>query len=220
MKHICPECGSKKLVYAKKIDGIIFCSKCDTVLKKDGSKDFEKGVKEKLEEREAVFKMVKMMSNLKAKALILATWVHSGVKDKGGDDYINHPVRVSQNVRGSTEVCIAIMHDVLEDSEGHKKITREDLLELGFNIYIVEGVESVTRIVYEDGTKEDYFDFIRRCCKNDAGRSVKKSDIGDNMDEDRLHYLSEKFRNKLVTKYTKARHIISHYEVYGELLEN
>lgn len=162
--------------------------------------------------RNEIFALIQSMKCYRAKALVLATWVHEGVKDKGGDDYINHPLRVSYRVEGTEEKCIAIMHDVLEDSEGEKTITRDDLLGLGFGIRIVDGVEAVTRIIYDDGTKEDYFEFIRRCCVNDLGRAVKKADIADNTDPDRLSYLTDKFRNKLETKYGKARKLIESYE--------
>lgn len=144
-----------------------------------------------------------------SRALVLATWKHAGVFDKGGKPYIDHPIRVSQRCRGMTEKVVAILHDVIEDTD----VTYEDLEYLGFNFYIIEGVNAVTRREYDDGRpKEPYDDFIDRCCKNDIGRAVKREDIGDNTDPARLHYLSEKFQNKLVTKYAKALNTINQFE--------
>jgi len=144
-----------------------------------------------------------------SKALILATWKHAGVMDKGGHPYINHPIRVSLKCSGIMEKIVALLHDVIEDTD----ITFEDLQYLGFNQYIIDGVDAVTRRVYLDGTKETYDDFIDRCCTNDIGRAVKKADIADNTDPNRLHYLDIAFQNKLVTKYSKALHTIELFEL-------
>lgn len=211
--YVCPQCESTRTNMYRHPLTEIWCDDCGFVLSKEGEEGFvTPELTKQMNERAEVFKIVSSMERPRSKATFLATWVHEGVKDKGGDDYINHPLRVSVKVRGELEQCIAIMHDVVEDSEGYKKITLKDLTNFGFNMYIVDGVDAVTRRVYSDGTKEDYFDFIKRLCKNDAGRSVKKSDIDDNMNEERLHYLSDKFRLKLETKYTKAREIIREYE--------
>lgn len=217
--YVCPECESTNTNMYRHPLTEIWCADCGFVLSREGENGFvTEELTQHMNERAEMIRKLKGIKDDVERATVLATWVHEGITDKGGDDYINHPLRVSSNVRGDTEKCIAILHDVVEDSEGYKKITLNDLTELGFNIYIVSGVDAVTRRIYEDGSKEDYFDFIRRLCKNDAGRSVKKSDIDDNMNEARLEYLSVKFRNKLETKYTKAREIISHYEIYGNFI--
>ena len=211
--YVCPKCGSTKTNMYRHPLTKIWCSKCDFVLKDEGKTCFVTSkLTENMKERHNIIRVLGSMTRVKSKAIFLATWVHEGIIDKGGDDYINHPLRISVKCSYETTQCIAILHDVVEDSEGHKKVTLQDLRELGFSDAVVNGVDAVTRRIYEDGTKEPYFDFIERCCKNNAGRSVKKEDINDNMNEDRLHYLSDKFRNKLETKYTKAREIIAHYE--------
>ena len=144
-----------------------------------------------------------------SKALVLASWKHAGVFDKGGHPYIDHPIRVSQKCRSITEKVVAILHDVVEDTD----TTYDDLDYLGFNKYIIDGVDAVTRREYPDKPKETYEDFIDRCCKNDIGRAVKRADIADNTDPERLHYLDEKFQNKLVTKYAKALNTINQFEI-------
>jgi len=144
-----------------------------------------------------------------SKALILASWKHAGVMDKGGHPYINHPIRVSLKCHGVMEKIVAILHDVVEDTD----ITFKDLEFLGFSQYIIDGVDAVTRRVYDNDTKETYEDFIDRCCTNDIGRAVKRADIADNTDPSRLHYLDKKFQNKLVTKYAKALATINSFEI-------
>ena len=144
-----------------------------------------------------------------SRALVLATWKHANVFDKGGKPYIDHPIRVSQRCSGYHEKVVAILHDVVEDTD----IEYEDLRYLRFGEHIINGVDAVTRRVFPDRPKESYEDFIDRCCRNDIGRAVKKADIADNTDPSRLHYLDEKFQNKLVTKYAKALNTINQFEM-------
>lgn len=142
------------------------------------------------------------------RAILLATWKHANVYDKGGKPYIDHPIRVSQRCKSMSEKIVAILHDVVEDTD----VTYEELAYLGFEHYIVDGVRAVTRKEW-DGGKESYENFIDRCCRNDIGRAVKRADIADNTDPKRLHYLDEKFQNKLVTKYAKALNTINQFEL-------
>lgn len=55
-------------------------------------------------------------------ALAVATQAHRGQKRKGKDeDYICHPMRVAERVRGlggdEAMVCAALLHDVVEDTD-------------------------------------------------------------------------------------------------------
>ncbi len=155
------------------------------------------------------------------KAIIIATWAHrarngSDGCDKSGVPYIFHPMRVALRLPIIDDQCIAIMHDVLEDTE----ITKMDLAFMGFNIYIIDGVVGVTRIIYDDGTKEPYNDFVRRACKLPQSRRVKRADIEDNTDPVRLSELTKSFQNKLKTKYAIAIEIINTYEVCINDLKN
>ena len=151
------------------------------------------------------------------KALMIASFFHDGVFDKGGRPYIEHPISVAMELDFDDERAIAVLHDIVEDTN----VTLDDLLDMGknwgwdgieFPQYVVDGVDGLTRRIYEDGTKEPYMEFIARCCENDLSRKIKRKDIGHNMSSDRQYYLTDKFRAKLQKKYTEAIEFIDNYE--------
>lgn len=128
------------------------------------------------------------------KALHIARKAHEGQTDKAGKPYILHPIRVAQRCNTDTERIVALLHDVIEDSE----ITPNNLYSAGFSKTIVDAVLSVTRREYES-----YFKFIERCSLNPIGRIVKIHDLEDNMDITRLDSLTESDLKRL-NKYLKA----------------
>lgn len=50
-------------------------------------------------------------------ALRIATQAHKGQKDKGGNDYILHPIAVAEKVKHPYCKIVALLHDVIEDTE-------------------------------------------------------------------------------------------------------
>lgn len=80
------------------------------------------------------------------KAFKLAKKAHAGVRRKSGEPYILHPIAVAHIVckemgLGSTSICCALLHDVVEDTE----YTVEDLRAL-FGDKIASIVEGLTKI--------------------------------------------------------------------------
>ena len=65
---------------------------------------------------------------LTKKALKLAYAAHAGQVDKAGMPYIFHPYEVALQVQTEEEVCAALLHDVVEDTDW----TMEDLRAAGF----------------------------------------------------------------------------------------
>lgn len=135
-----------------------------------------------------------MNNNLLEKALVIATKAHEGQKDKAGSPYILHPIRVSNRCLTDEEIIVALLHDVIEDTN----VSASDLLASGFPRNIVEAVLSVTR---NEG--ESYEDFVIRSKQNPIGRQVKLHDLEDNMDITRFNQLTEKDLVRL-NKYLKA----------------
>ncbi|RAS40432.1 hypothetical protein BC673_15114 [Prevotella pallens] len=123
------------------------------------------------------------LNELREKATQIAIKVHKGQVDKGGHDYIYHPLRVEAKSNSFEEKIVALLHDTVEDGG----IAAEYLLMLGFPQNIVNTVLAVSR-----REEEDYFDFIQRCKENPIGRVVKICDLEDNMDITRLNELTEK----------------------------
>ena len=122
------------------------------------------------------------LNELREKATQIAIKVHKGQVDKGGHDYIYHPLRVEAKSNSFEEKIVALLHDTVEDGG----IAAEYLLMLGFPQNIVNTVLAVSR---REG--EDYFDFIQQCKENPIGRVVKICDLEDNMDITRLNELTE-----------------------------
>ena len=129
------------------------------------------------------------------RAIEIAQEAHKGVKDKGGHDYINHSIRVMHAMSNDQEKIVAILHDVVEDSDW----TFERLKEEGFEDSVIESLRCVTKYSEE----EDYQEFIRRAATNKIATKVKMADIEDNLDLSRLGTLTEKDLTR-IEKYKKA----------------
>ena len=129
------------------------------------------------------------------RAIEIAQEAHKGVKDKGGHDYIHHPIRVMHAMSNDQEKIVAILHDVVEDSDW----TFERLKEEGFEDSVIESLRCVTKYSEE----EDYQEFIKRAATNKIATKVKMADIEDNLDLSRLGTLTEKDLTR-IKKYKKA----------------
>jgi len=130
------------------------------------------------------------------KAIALAANIHEGQKDKGGFDYILHPLRVMNGLNTTDkELCaIAVLHDAIEDSD----LTEDDLREMKFPERVVVGVVALSK---REG--EDYETFIERCACNSDARLVKLQDLRDNSDITRLKGIKEKDLRRM-EKYHRA----------------
>lgn len=121
------------------------------------------------------------MSNIDT-ALEIAIQAHSGQKDKAGKPYILHPLRLMHQCDTDEEKIVALLHDVVEDSD----VTLEMLRESGFSSNIVKAIGFLTK-----NNGELYEIFIQRISANKLATKVKIKDIGDNLDVSRLESLSE-----------------------------
>lgn len=129
------------------------------------------------------------------KAIQIAVEAHAGTKDKGGKAYILHPISVMMRVETEEEKIVAILHDVVEDTDW----TFDALRKEGFSETVIEALETVTKYSEE----EDYDDFIQRSLKNDIGRKVKIADLRENLDVTRIGELNEKDIER-INKYKRA----------------
>ena len=117
------------------------------------------------------------------KAFNFARQAHKGVRRLSGEPYIMHPIAVAQIVcseigLGSTSICAALLHDVVEDTS----VTFEELKDEGFSDEVLTALKCLTRT--ED---EEYETFIRRVATNPLAIKVKIQDLKDNMDVSRLN---------------------------------
>jgi (p)ppGpp synthase/HD superfamily hydrolase len=133
------------------------------------------------------------------KAIAIAVEAHRGQRDRYGAPYILHPMRVMSRMRTNTERVVAILHDVVEDTDW----TFTQLKEEGFPEEVIEALDHVTK---QEG--ESYEDFVKRTARNALARRVKLADLEDNMEVNRMPEVSEAERKRL-EKYLSAWRFLS-----------
>ena len=106
--------------------------------------------------------MHRQNTELIRRAFLFAKQAHNGVRRLSGEPYILHPIAVAQIVvreigLGSTSVCAALLHDVVEDTD----YTVEDLQGLfGDKIaHIVDGLTKISGGVFGDQASEQAENF-------------------------------------------------------------
>ena len=130
------------------------------------------------------------------RAIEIALEAHKGALDKGGNPYILHPLRLMLQMDSEEEMIVAILHDVVEDSE---KWCFDKLQAEGFSKKIINSLRSITK----ENENEDYEKFIDRSIRDKIGRKVKIADISDNLDISRLKEVTDKDILR-INKYKKA----------------
>ena len=133
-----------------------------------------------------------MTNNLKH-AIDIAVECHSGQKDRAGEPYIQHPMRMMMKMKTTEEKIVAVLHDVVEDSE----MRLAELKKLGFSEKILKAIDALTK-----RKGESYKKSIERVKKNPLAVKVKIADFEDNMDIRRLKRITENDRKRL-NRYLK-----------------
>ena len=137
------------------------------------------------------------MSNMTEQAFELAEELFKDKTDKGGHPYINHLLRVSSKVKGKTAKTVALLHDVIEDTN----TTKEDLIKMGFSEEVVGAVYILSR-----QENETYNEFILRIIEsnNPIAINVKIADLEDNMDLSRISDVTQKDIDRVNKRYKPA----------------
>jgi (p)ppGpp synthase/HD superfamily hydrolase len=166
-------------------------------------------------------------------AVSIACEAHKGQKDKGGHDYLKHPLHLahkckSKGLSNETQIT-AVLHDVVEDSD----ITFDDLIARGIPESVLDALKLLTHVRDEDFIKrvtvlrvndgwletiavahareQEYYRYISRIATNEIAKAVKLEDLTHNSDITRIP--PEMFHNdkKLSTrlkKYAYSRQIL------------
>ena len=114
------------------------------------------------------------------KARAFARKAHGNETDKAGELYIIHPVTVALLCSSTDEKVVALLHDVVEDTE----YTFDDIQKEGFPERIVESLKYLTHDWDECGY-EEYVDRLAKSGDMTAIR-VKIADLTHNTDTSRL----------------------------------
>lgn len=138
-------------------------------------------------------------------AIVLATNAHRGQKDRNDEPYIMHPVRVMAGLWGHDERMVAVLHDVIEDTD----ITLDDLRKAGYRDHIIEAVDAITK---RKDINEPYSHYIQRVKKNPLATKVKIADLQDNANLGRLPKV-EAFDLRRLDRYNRAlQYLTGRYE--------
>ncbi len=110
-------------------------------------------------------------------------------KDKGGNPYTEHLIYVMQNVETTEEKVVALLHDIMEDTD----ITEKEISDFGIQKVYIDAVKILTK-----KSCESYDQYINRIIKsknqleNQLAINVKIVDLEHNMNLDRLKIITSK----------------------------
>ena len=124
-----------------------------------------------------------MYSGLIKKAMRIAFDAHRDQVDKAGVPYIFHPFHLAEQMETEDEVIVALMHDVVEDTD----MTLKNLCVLGFSSEVTEALSLLT---HEDGVP--YMTYIEAIACNPLAAKVKLADLRHNSDMTRLEEIDDK----------------------------
>lgn len=127
-------------------------------------------------------------------ALQIAVKAHPGQKDKSGEPYIFHPIRVMQRCSTPKAKIVALLHDMVEDTD----VTFEHLEAAGFDSKTLASLRLVTH-------KKDvpYDEYIDALMLDPVAVEVKLADLEDNSDIRRLKEIGAKDVERL-KKYLRT----------------
>lgn len=135
------------------------------------------------------------------RAYMIAKEAHKGQKDKAGEDYIKHPVYVAKHVKGRDAKVVALLHDVVEDTD--KTI---DFIRGNFGDKIAEAVSLLTH-----DKSVPYAEYVLSIKANDLARKVKIQDLRHNMNLCRLKEVTVDDARR-VKKYACALEELLNYD--------
>lgn len=116
-----------------------------------------------------------------AKAIEIATEALKEKTDSIGRPYIEHAMRVMDKMDTEEEKIVAVLHDVIEETE----LSLQDLRENGFSRTVIENVGMLTK--RSDMT---YFDYIDDIHCSELATKVKIAELEDNQDAPRVRKMS------------------------------
>lgn len=126
-------------------------------------------------------------------AMQIAYKAHAGQYDKAGVPYVFHPFHVAEAMSTERECIVALLHDVVEDTN----VKIEDLAK-EFDEEVIEALKLLTH-----NKKESYKHYIKKIKNNPIAKKVKLSDLKHNSTMSRLPKITIKDILRLA-KYNKS----------------
>lgn len=116
------------------------------------------------------------------KAMKLCFSAHKDQVDKSGLPYVFHPFHLAEQMEDEDTTIVALLHDVVEDTE----VTFADLAEMGFSRQVIGAIQAMT---HPEGVP--YMEYVARLRNNPIARRVKLADLRHNSDLSRLDQVDE-----------------------------
>ena len=154
-----------------------------------------------MEKQTEIFKKGELLS----KALVLMVNSHHGQFDRGGNPYALHPISVLNILGGEDEElqCIALLHDVVEDTD----VTFKKLESEGFTKRIIDAIRILTKM-----PGQTYEEYVEGVLSNTDSMKVKKADLTHNSDLTRLKGIRDKDIERM------GKYQIFYYKIQQKLL--
>lgn len=123
-------------------------------------------------------------------AIRIATNAHDGQYDRGGMPYILHPLKVMHYTKSQDEeiLCIAVLHDVVEDSN----VSWLDLREAAMSERVIAALRALTKI-----PGQSYDEYRDAVFANRDAMIVKLADLRHNTDIRRLKGVTVRDRERM-----------------------
>lgn len=138
-------------------------------------------------------------------ALRLAMHYHAGQRDKRGDCYMLHLMRVMLACSTPDAMQVAVLHDVLEDTSA----TPEELRGSGIATHVVEAISLLTK-----PESISYAQYIVQLSENELAKQVKLADIHDNYRLDRVAFRQD---HAIEDRQRIQRYILAHDFLIGRI---
>ncbi len=131
---------------------------------------------------------------LTKKALKISFEAHKNQLDKSGLPYVYHPFHLAEQMDDQYAVCVALLHDVIEDTP----LTFDDLRREGIPEVVIEALALMT---HDDDIP--YLNYVYALKSNPLAKKVKLADLRHNSDLSRLDTVTEADK-KRAAKYRDA----------------
>lgn len=128
------------------------------------------------------------------KALKLCFTAHKDQIDKSDMPYVFHPFHLAEQMQDEETTIVALLHDVVEDTD----YTLADLREMGFSEAVLAAIALMT---HADGVP--YMDYVAAIKPNRIARAVKLADLRHNSDMTRLAVVTPRDEER-AQKYRRA----------------
>lgn len=139
-----------------------------------------------------------LYTELTKKAMKICFEAHKDQVDKCQMPYVMHPLHLAEQMPDETTAAVALLHDVVEDSD----FTLQDLKEAGFPKEVTDAVALLTH-----DESVPYLEYVAALKENPVAKCVKLADLAHNSDLTRMDHPGENDRIR-IQKYRKAMELL------------